>query len=79
MVLLGSYAAIWTFTGSLAVVLSGLGLVRSEAAIASSLLAFVLYPALVLITLAARRPLRLWSSLALACLLLGVAAQWGGN
>lgn len=76
-VLLGSYAVIWTFTGFLAAVLSGLGLVRSEAVLVSSLLAFVLYPVLVLVTLAARRPLRLWSSLAVASLLLRMAASWG--
>lgn len=79
VVLLGSYAVIWVFTGFAAVALSCLGLARSEAVIASSLLGFVLYPALALVTLAAARPLRLWGIVATASLLLGMFSRWGAN
>lgn len=77
VVLLGSYAVIWTFTSFSAVALSWLGAARSEAVIASSLLSFVLYPTLVLIALAAQRPLRLWGILTVVSLLLGVLGRWG--
>jgi Cu/Ag efflux pump CusA len=77
VVLLGSYAVIWTFTSFAAVALSWLGTARSEAVIASSLLSFVLYPALVLVALATQRPLRLWGILAVVSLLLGALGRWG--
>lgn len=79
VVLLGAYVAIWMFTGFAAVALSYLGLARSEAVIASSLLGFVLYPALALSALAAPRPLRLWGLLAAASLLFGTLSSWGAN
>lgn len=78
VVLLGSYAAIWALTGFTGIVLLRLGLARSEAAIFSTLPGFVLYPALVIAALAARRPLRLWAVLMAASVLLGVVSRcWG--
>lgn len=79
VVLLGSYAAIWTSTGFAAVALPCLGIVRSEAVIISSLLGFVLYPALTLATLVTQRPLRLWGIVAATSLLLGTLGSWGTN
>ena len=79
-VLIGSYGVIWSLTGSIAVALSRLGLERSEAVIAGTLLGFVLYPALVIAALAARRPLRLWALLMAAGVLLEVLNRcWGGS
>lgn len=78
VVLIASYAAIWALTGFTGIVLLRLGLARSEAAIFSTLLGFVLYPALVIAALAARRPLRLWAVLMAASVLLGVVNRcWG--
>jgi hypothetical protein len=78
VVLMGSYAAIWTLTGFIGIALLRLGLERSEAVIAGTLLGFVLYPALVIAALAARRPLRLWAILMAASVLLEVVSRcWG--
>lgn len=78
VVLMGSYAAIWALTGLTGVALSRLGLLRSEAVIFSTLLGFLLYPALVIAAYATRRPLRLWSVLVAASVLLGVVSRcWG--
>lgn len=78
VVLMGGYAAIWALTGFTGIVLLRLELARSEAAIFSTLLGFVLYPALVIAALAARRPLRLWAVLMAASTLLGVVNRcWG--
>jgi hypothetical protein len=79
VVLLGSYVAIWTFTGFAAVALSYLGLARSEAVMTSSLLGFVLYPALVIAALAARRPLRFWGLLMAVSVLLEVFSRYWGT
>ena len=57
-VLIGSYAAVWALTGFTGLASFRLGLPRSEAVILSTLLGLVLYPALVIAALAARRPLR---------------------
>jgi hypothetical protein len=77
-VLMASYAAIWVLTGFTGILLLHLGSVRSEAAIFSTLLGFVLYPALVIAALAAKRPLRFWGVLMAASLLLGVASRYWG-
>lgn len=78
VVLMGGYAAIWALTGFTGIVLLRLELARSEAAIFSTLLGLVLYPALVIAALAARRPLRLWAVLMAASVLLGVVNRcWG--
>lgn len=80
IVLMGSYAAIWALTGFTGVALWRLGLARSEAAIFSTLLGLVLYPVLVIATLAARRPPRLWAVLMASSVLLGVAGRcWGAR
>lgn len=63
-VLAGSYGLVWTLTAGAAVLLSRLGLERSEAVIASSLLGFVLYPTVALALFAAHRPLRAWGLVA---------------
>nr|WP_298165364.1 hypothetical protein [uncultured Pseudomonas sp.] len=77
-VLIGSYGVIWTLTGCIAVALSQLGLERSEAVIFSTLLGFVLYPALALLAFAAQRPLRLWAVLMAASVLCGLVSRgWG--
>ncbi|MES2821404.1 MAG: hypothetical protein V4812_20715 [Pseudomonadota bacterium] len=78
--LIGSYGVIWALTGFAAVSLARLGLERSEAVIFSTLLGFVLYPALVLVLIATRRPLRLWAVLA-AVGLLGelLGRTWGAR
>lgn len=79
-VLIGSYGAIWMLTGCIAVALSQLGLERSEAVIFSSLLGFVLYPALTLLAFAAQRPLRLWAVLMAASVLFGLVSRgWGAG
>lgn len=78
VVLMGSYAAIWALTGLTGVAMSRLGLLRSEAVIFSTLLGFLLYPALVIAALAARRPLRFWAVLLTASTLLGVASRYWG-
>jgi hypothetical protein len=74
-VLIGGYGVIWTLTECIAVALSRLGLERSEAVIFGSLLGLVLYPALVIAALAARRPLRLWAVLLAASVLCGLASR----
>lgn len=74
--LLGSYAAIWALTGFTGIALLRLELARSEAAIFSSLLGLLLYPALVIAALAARRPLRLWAGLMAASTLLAVVNHY---
>lgn len=77
-VLIGSYAAVWALTGFTGNALLQLGLERSEAVIFSTLLGLVLYPALVIAALAARRPLRLWAVLMAASVLLEVLShRWG--
>ena len=77
-VLIGSYGVIWSLTGCIAVASLRLGLERSEAVIAGTLLGFVLYPALVILALAVRRPLRLWALLMAASVLLEVLSRsWG--
>nr|WP_272890639.1 hypothetical protein [Stutzerimonas stutzeri] len=78
VVLVGGYAAIWALTGFTGLVLLHLGLARSEVAIFSSLLGFVLYPALVIAALAVKRPLRLWGVLMAASVLLEVVSRWWG-
>ncbi|MDX1366472.1 hypothetical protein [Pseudomonas sp.] len=78
VVLMGSYAAIWALTGFTGIVLLRLGLARSEAAIFSTLLGFVLYPALVIAALAAQRPLRLWGVLMAASAFLAVVRHYWG-
>ena len=75
VVLTGSYATIWTLTGFIGIALLRLGLERSEAVIFSTLLGFVLYPALVIAALAARRPLRLWAVLMAAGALFGLVSR----
>ncbi|WP_157825622.1 MULTISPECIES: hypothetical protein [Pseudomonadaceae] len=78
VVLVASYAAIWALTGFTGLVLLHLGLARSEAAIFSSLVGFVLYPALVIAALVVKRPLRLWGVLMAASVLLEVISRcWG--
>lgn len=78
VVLIGSYAAVWTLTGFTGNALLQLGLERSEAVIFGTLLGFMLYPALVIAALAARRPLRLWAVLMAASVLLEVLSRcWG--
>ncbi|MBU1332983.1 MAG: hypothetical protein KJ884_18135 [Gammaproteobacteria bacterium] len=77
-VLMASYAAIWVLTGFMGIVLLHLGSVRSEAAIFSTLLGFVLYPALVIAALAAKRPLRLWVVLMAASAFLAVVCDYWG-
>ena len=77
-VLIGSYGVIWMLTGCAAGASLRLGLERSEAVIFSTLLGFVLYPALVILALAVRRPLRLWALLMAASVLLEVLSRsWG--
>ena len=77
LVLAGCYAITWTFAGFVAIGLSLLGLVRSEAVIISSLLSFLFYPALAMITLAAARPVRLWLLLvAISVLLELLVRSW---
>lgn len=78
VVLMGGYTAIWALTGFTGVVLLHLGLARSEAAIFSTLLGLVLYPALVIAALAARRPLRFWAVLMTASAVLGVVSRYWG-
>lgn len=78
VVLIASYAAIWALTGFTGVALLRLGLARSEAVIFSTLLGLVLYPALVIAALAARRPLRFWAVLMTASALLGVVSRYWG-
>lgn len=78
VVLIASYAAIWALTGFTGILLLRLGLARSEAAIFSILLGFVLYPALVIAALAARRPLRLWGVLMAASAFLAVVCHYWG-
>ena len=79
-VLIGSYGVIWTLTECIAVALSRLGLERGEAVIASTLLGFVLYPALALLAFAAQRPLRLWAVLMAASVLFGLVSRgWGAG
>lgn len=77
-VLIGGYALVWTLTSFTAGVLVRLGLERSEVAIASSLLGLLCYPALVILALAARRPLRSAGLMAAASLLLAMLGRaWG--
>jgi len=79
-VLIGGYGVIWTLTGAIAVALLRLGLERSEATIFGTLLGLVLYPALVIAALAARRPLRLWAVLLATSVLCGLASRgWGAG
>lgn len=77
-VLIASYAAIWTLTGFIGIALLRLGLERSEAVIFGSLLGFVLYPALVIAALAARRPLQFWGLLMAVSVLLEVLSRYWG-
>lgn len=79
-VLIASYGVIWALTGCASVVLLLLGLERSEAAVFSSLLGFVLYPAVAITALATRRPLRFWGALAVLSLLLAIfSGSWGAR
>lgn len=63
-VLIGAYGFTWIATGFGASALQCLGLARSEAVIAGTLLGFLLYPAVALPLFAARRPLRAYGLLA---------------
>lgn len=76
-VLIASYGVIWALTGCAGVVLLLLGLARSEAAVFSSLLGFLLYPAVAITALAARRPLRFWGVLVVGVLLAMFGSGWG--
>ncbi|SED57376.1 hypothetical protein [Pseudomonas anguilliseptica] len=79
-VLIGSYGVIWILTGCIALALLQLGLERSEAVITSTLLGFMLYPALVIAALATQRPLRLWAVLMAASVLFGLINRgWGAG
>lgn len=79
-VLIASYGVIWALTGCAGVALFRLGLERSEAVIFSSLLGFLLYPAVVITALAARRPLRFWVVLAVVSVLLAMFSRpWAAN
>ena len=79
-VLIGSYGVIWMLTGCAAGASLRLGLERSEAVIFSTLLGFVLYPALALLAFAAQRPLRLWAVLMAASVLFGLVSRgWGAG
>ena len=79
-VLIASYGVIWALTGCAGVALFLLGLERSEAAVFSSLLGFLLYPAVVITAFATRRPLRFWGVLmAVSALLAMFSGSWGAR
>lgn len=77
-VLLGAYAFIWALTAFGAALLHSLGLQRSEAVIACSLLGLLLYPAVALYAFAAHRQLRALGLLGTGCAALLLAAQLAG-
>lgn len=72
LTLLLSYLFIWPFSAIAALALEWLGQAPSEAVLSSSIGAFVLYPALVLWLLCARRAVR--NALWLVCVALAMLA-----
>ena len=67
-----AYLCTWAFSAQLALILAWLGQARSEAALTSSITAFIAYPALVLWLFCSRRPLR--NALCLTALALAALA-----
>lgn len=78
-VLIASYGVIWALTGWAGTVLFLLGLERSEAALFSSLLGFLLYPAVAIAALAVRRPLRFWVVVVAVSALAMSSCSWGAH
>lgn len=78
-VLIASYGVIWALTGCAGVVLLLLGLARSEAAVFSSLLGFLFYPALVIAAFATPRPRRFWVVLVAISALAMFICSWGAR